>query len=285
MSETPPATVDLQGEYIQHVPLLASEGWEHLQLIYEREPAGEMPENQLDRHVLIICQGNCRANYWLDGQWQAAEYTHGDSIWMPASELFPKVQLDRTVPLLEFTIEPKLIHQIAGSARAKIPPLLKFRDPLIYQMGISLQQELMTSGVDSKLYADSMSMALTTHLWRHYGDGSQPRPTGGLSVSNLRQIRDYIHSHLDAPLSLAELAALVQMHPHYFASLFKQSTGISPYRYILQHRMASAQNYLAQPNLSIVEIAQLVGFQNQSHFTRVFRQHTGVTPKVYRDRL
>lgn len=285
MPATPPATVDLQGEYIQHVPLLASDGWEHLQLIYEREPAGEMPENQLDRHVLIICQGNCRANYWLDGRWQAAEYTNGDLMWVPASELFPKVQLDRTVPLLEFTLDPQLIHQIAGSAGAQIAPVLKFRDPLIYQIGISLQQELATSGVDSKLYADSMSIALATHLWRRYGNSQPPQIVGGLSANHLRQVRDYIQAHLDAPLSLAELAALVQMHPHYFASLFKQSTGVSPYRYILQQRIASAQSHLAQPDLAIVEICQLVGFQNQSHFTRVFRQHTGVTPKVYRDRL
>jgi AraC family transcriptional regulator len=285
MPATPPATVDLQGEYIQHVPLLASEDWEHLQLIYEREPAGEMPENQLDRHVLIICQGNCRANYWLDGRWQAAEYTNGDLVWMPSSELFPKVQLDRVVPLLEFTIEPKLIHQIAGAAHSQISPLLKFRDPLIYQMGMSLQQELVTSGINSKLYADSMSIALATHLWRRYGESHPPHLSGGLSASDLRQVRDYIQSNLDAPLSLAELAALVQMHPHYFASLFKQSTGVSPYRYILKHRIDRAQSYLAQPNLSIVEICLLVGFQNQSHFTRVFRQHTGITPKVYRDRL
>jgi AraC family transcriptional regulator len=122
-------------------------------------------------------------------------------------------------------------------------------------------------------------------LWRRYGHTSVPKISGGLSAKNVAAVRDYIQANLDAPLSLAELAALVQLHPHYFASLFKQSLGISPYRYILQQRIDRAQIYLTQPKYSIVEICQLVGFQNQSHFTRVFRQHTGVTPKVYRFRV
>lgn len=287
MSETQSSTLDLQGEYIEHVPLLASQGWEHLHLIYEREPAGEMPEIQLQQHLLIVCQGNFRANYWLDGRWQTTEYTNGDLVWVPAMESFPKVQIDRVVPLLELTIDPKLIHQIAGAERAQISPLLKFRDPLIHQISISLQQELASSGADSKLYADSLTLALSNHLWRHYGQRQdrEIQIVGGLSASQLRQVRDYIESNLATSLSLAELATLVQLHPHYFAGLFKQSTGVSPYRYILQRRIALSQSYLAQLDLTIVDICQLVGFQNQSHFTRVFRQHTGVTPKVYRQQL
>lgn len=282
MSVTQPQTLDLHGEYIQHVPLLASEGWDGLTLVYEREPAGEMPETQLDRHALIISMGNCRANYWLDGRWQRAEYTAGDLVWMPAAEVFPKVQIDRAVPLLQLAIDPQIIDRIAGSSGAQIGTSVKFRDPLVYQIGISLQQELAASGMDSKLYADSMTIALATHLWHRYGHTSTPKISGGLSAKNVAIVRDYVRENLDAPLSLAELAALVQLHPHYFASLFKQSLGISPYRYILQRRIDRAQSYLAQSEHSIVEICQLVGFQNQSHFTRVFRQHTGVTPKVYR---
>jgi AraC family transcriptional regulator len=285
MSVTPPQTLDLNGEYIQHVPLLASEGWDGLTFVYEREPAGEMPAAQLDRHALIVSLGNCRANYWLDGRWQSAEYTAGDLVWMPAAELFPKVQIDRAVPLLQLAIDPQIIDRIAGSSSAQIDTAVKFRDPLIYQIAVSLQQELAASGTDSKLYADSMTIALATHLWQRYGHTSTPKISGGLSTKHVAAVRDYIQANLDAPLSLAELAALVQLHPHYFASLFKQSLGISPYRYILQQRIDRSQTYLARSEYSIVEICQLVGFQNQSHFTRVFRQHTGVTPKVYRSQI
>ncbi len=285
MSTMLPATLDQNGEYIEHVPLLASTDWENIQLIYEQEPAGEMPESQLKQHALVICQGNCRVNYWFGGKWQAASYTAGDMLWMPAPGIFPKVQFDRSVHLLEFLIAPSLLDQIAASEDAQINTLMKFRDPLVQQIGLSLQQELATSGADSKFYADSMTIALTTHLWRRYGQGQELKVSGGLGARDLQQVQDYILANLDASLSLAELAALVHLHPHYFAGLFKKSTGLAPYQYIVKQRIALAQRYLAQPNLSIAQICQLVGFQNQSHFTRVFRQQLGVTPKVYRQQV
>ena len=57
MSE--PQTVDLKGEFVEHLHLLSSDeaGWNGLNLIYEREPAGEAPETWLGRHLLVICLG------------------------------------------------------------------------------------------------------------------------------------------------------------------------------------------------------------------------------------
>jgi AraC family transcriptional regulator len=81
----------------------------------------------------------------------------------------------------------------------------------------------------------------------------------------LQQVRDYVRANLGALLNLAELVAFVEMHPHYFASLFKQSTRISPYQYILQHRIASAQQYLDRAHLSIVEIFVACGISFNSH--------------------
>ena len=95
----------------------------------------------------------------------------------------------------------------------------------------------------------------------------------------------YINERLDQNLSLAEIAAVVQMSPHYFASLFKQSTGLAPYQYVTQCRIEKAKQLLRQSDLAIVDICQQVGFQSQSHFTNVFRRYTTITPKTYRDSL
>jgi AraC-like DNA-binding protein len=83
----------------------------------------------------------------------------------------------------------------------------------------------------------------------------------------------------------AELAVLVQMSPYYFASLFKQSTGLAPHQYITKCRIERAKQLLKKRELTIMEICQQVGFQSQSHFTRVFRKHTATTPKTYRQLL
>jgi AraC family transcriptional regulator len=283
-----PETVDLKGEYIEHIHLLSTFewGWNGLNLVYEIEPAGEMPESKLDRHALIISQGDFQANYAIDGKWRKEEYSKGDVVLLPADGIFPKVQVDRDVPLIQLYLEPTMFDRALGKSRkVDIVPNFKFRDPLIEQMGIALKTELEAGGIDSKLYAESMAIALSAHLLRKYASRSPEfKPcTGGLSPSQLKQASEYIQENLDRDLSLEELANILHISSHYFVHLFKRSTGFSPHQYIIKCRIEKAKKLLQQRELSIIEICQKVGFQSQSHFTRLFRKHTQTTPKVYRD--
>lgn len=131
-----------------------------------------------------------------------------------------------------------------------------------------------------------MGSALSMHLLRRYSAKKVLKEyTGGLPEYKLRQVIAYINEHLNQDLTLAELAAILQMSPHYFASLFKQSTGLAPYQYITNCRVEKAKLLLRERHLTIIEVCQEVGFQCQSHFTKVFRKHTTTTPKAYRDAL
>jgi AraC family transcriptional regulator len=283
-----PETVDLQGKYIEHIHLLSTFewGWNGLNLIYEIEPAGEMPASKLDRHALIICQGNFEANYLIEGKWQQKKYTKGDVVLFPAEGIFPKVQVDRDVPLIQLYLEPTMFDRTVGESRnTEIVPNLKFRDPLIEQMGIALKTELEVGGIESKLYAESMAISLSAHLSRRYTSRSQELKDyrKGLPPSQLKQAIGYIQDNLDRDLSLEELSKILHISPHYFAHLFKRSIGLSPHQYIIKCRIEKAKQLLQQRELSLIEVCQQVGFQSQSHFTRLFRQHTQTTPKVYRD--
>lgn len=292
MSESQPQTVDLQGEYIEHIHLLSGDrvGWDNLNLIYELEPAGEMPAAMLDAHEIIICLGDFRASWSIKGNcWQNEDYTTGDIVIVTAGEVFPKVQIDRAVPLIVLLLAPETLnnscYEAVKSQNVQLSSQFKLRDPLIENMGLALKTELETGGVDSQAYADSMATALSMHLLRRYGD-RQPQIKeyyGGLPPYKLKAVKEYIHEHLDQNLTLTKLAARANLSTHYFASLFKQSTGFSPHQYITRCRIEKAKQLLQQTALPIVEICHEVGFQNQSHFTRVFRQHLKVTPKAYRD--
>ncbi len=294
MSENQPETLDLQGEYIEHIHLLAGDrvGWDNLNLIYELEPAGEMPANRLTQHEIVISLGDFRASWEIKGNsWQQEHYTRGDIVIVPAGEVFPKVQIDRAVPLIVLLLAPETLdnscYESVKSQKVHLSPQFKLRDPLIEQMGLALKTELEIGGVDSQAYADSMATVLSLHLLRRYSD-RQPQIKeyfGGLSPHKLKAVREYIHEHLDRNLTLSKLAARANLSTHYFASLFKQSTGFTPHQYITRCRLEKAKQLLQQTELPIVEIALEVGFQNQSHFTRVFRQYLKVTPKVYRNSL
>ncbi len=281
---------DLNGEYVEHTHLLSSDqaGWDTISLIHELEPAGEMPEAVMTAHALILCLGDFQGSFYRDGQWHHEQYIKGDIALVAAGELFPRVRVDREVSLLELFLDPDYLLQGIGEIdkpKIQLRSHLRLQDPLIQQMALALKTELEVAQEDSKQYADSMATALGTHLLRRYGvkNSLVKEYSGGLTPSQLKIIIEYIQTHLEHDLSLNTLASLIHISPHYFASLFKQSIGLSPHKYITQCRLEKAKKLLRQQNLPIVFICQEVGFKNQSHFTRVFRQHFKITPKAYQD--
>jgi len=104
----------------------------------------------------------------------------------------------------------------------------------------------------------------------------------GLTHTQLQQVLDYIHAHLDRDLSLAELAEVINISPTYFASLFKQAIEVSPHQYVVQQRVERAKLMLSKTDLAIADIALQVGFSSQSHLNQQFKRLTGMTPKQVR---
>lgn len=287
MSEKKPQTIDLKGDYIEQFHLLTSQkaGWNNIDLIYENEPCGEMPETYFNRHILVICLGDFKAEYLINGNWQQQNYHNGDILIFPAGSSSPKTKIDREVGLIELFIAPEKLALNSNSI--ELLPQLKLRDPLIQQIALALKTELEIGGADSRFYAESMTTALSAHLLQRYATRKQvfKKYTGGLPKYKLKAVISYINEHLEQNLSFTELAGLVKISPHYFSSLFKQSTGLTPYQYVTKCRIEKAKQLLAKTDTAIAEISFQVGFQNQSHFTRVFRKFTNTTPKAYRNSL
>ena len=104
----------------------------------------------------------------------------------------------------------------------------------------------------------------------------------GLTHIQLKPVLDYIQTHLDRDLSLAELAQVINISPTYFASLFKQAMEITPHQYVIQQRVERAKTMLLKTDLAIADIALQVGFSSQSHLTQQLKRLTGMTPKQVR---
>jgi AraC family transcriptional regulator len=97
-------------------------------------------------------------------------------------------------------------------------------------------------------------------------------------------VEQYVAANLGQDLSINELANLAHLSPYHFARFFKQSTGLSPHQYVLKRRIDEGKRLMRQTTLDLAEIAQQLGFRDQSHFTARFRKLTGVTPKRWRSR-
>jgi AraC-like DNA-binding protein len=108
------------------------------------------------------------------------------------------------------------------------------------------------------------------------------RASGGLPPSALRRIREYIDSHLDQNIALESLAATADLSLYHFARTFKQSEGTTPHAFVLERRLAKAQELLTATDLPLSQIAFAVGFADQSHLARRFRQMIGMSPGQFR---
>jgi AraC family transcriptional regulator len=267
----------------EHLHLIDSfaYGWQKLNLVYEHEPAGEMPAGELPGHMIVVAQGDFHGSFDLDGCWQHRNYRKGDVMIVPASEWLPRTLIDREVPLIELFLSPLVLDRQGAT---ELETQLQVRDPLIEQMGLALQQEILIAGQAGREYADALAIALSFHVARRYGKRQLLTPNGQFSRHQRQTIEDYIQTHLVEDLTVDRLAQLIQLSPGHFATLFKRTFNFTPHQYVIQQRIAVAGRLLQQSELPIAVIANQVGLQTQSHFTRLFRQQMGVTPKQYRDR-
>ena len=96
-------------------------------------------------------------------------------------------------------------------------------------------------------------------------------------------LKYHIASHLNGDISLVALSEIVHFNPSYLSRLFKQITGISISDYILTERVDKSKKLLQSSSLKVYEIAQTVGFESVTYFTRVFKSVMNMTPQKYRD--
>jgi AraC family transcriptional regulator len=104
---------------------------------------------------------------------------------------------------------------------------------------------------------------------------------GGLSAWQLRRATSYLTARVGEPASVAEVAARLGLSPSQFSRAFKASTGVPPYRWQLNFRIAKAQELLRYGGFPLAQIALATGFTEQSHFTRVFQKIVGASPGAW----
>jgi len=101
-----------------------------------------------------------------------------------------------------------------------------------------------------------------------------------LSEPAIQKVCEYIEANLCTQITLEALAALVHLSPFHFARCFKATIGLAPHQYMIARRMELAKRLLLTTTLTVAEIAWSIGYENLSHFRRLFTMHIGVTPGV-----
>ena len=110
-------------------------------------------------------------------------------------------------------------------------------------------------------------------------------PAEPQTVSINRQcaaVRRYIDLHFKESLTLEQLAEEGHMNKFYLSHAFKKEYGLSPINYMISKRIDESKYLLAETDLSMSQIAQLLGFSSLSYFSQVFHRTQDITPKEYR---
>jgi len=101
-----------------------------------------------------------------------------------------------------------------------------------------------------------------------------------------RELKEIIQDHIDTNLSLKEISKGLEINPSYLSREFsKYFEDLTFGEYIRKHRIEKATELMQSSSYSLTEIAYLTGFSDQSHFTRIFKKHTGKNPSSYRKSL
>ena len=112
--------------------------------------------------------------------------------------------------------------------------------------------------------------------------GAEGSPRNNPHSAALRSLRAEIYRAPADCKSIAELSARLALSPSYFQNLYKREFGVSCYEDVLAARLERAKYYLSDTSLSVRRIAELCGFENDTHFMRQFRRRTGITATQYR---
>jgi AraC family transcriptional regulator len=131
-----------------------------------------------------------------------------------------------------------------------------------------------------RLLADSLAFLAGSEVVRVLSHA--PRDRGQLQKSQLATAIEFIDAHLAENVSLADIAQAAGLSAFHFSRAFKASTGVGPYRYLLERRIDRAKELISKTSVPLSLIAKMVGFKTASHFSRSFTDIVGISPRAYR---
>lgn len=123
---------------------------------------------------------------------------------------------------------------------------------------------------------------LIIRLMRNTDLAVQVQPQVISGNSQCAAVRRYIDLHFKETLTLEQLSEEAHMNKYYLSHAFKREYGISPINYMISRRIDESKYLLAETDLSMSQIAQLLGFSSLSYFSQVFRKIHGSSPMEFR---
>lgn len=252
-------------------------------------PCGRFDSPIDHRHVLCLHLGQpVPVHYCAGNVERTGTRLHGQFCTVPAGSS-TRWTLSKPATSLLLRLAPGLANETAeamhlGSTQPGIAPAIHVRDPQIERIGWMMQAESRDGYPGGRLFADGLAYALAARILSLQTSKAPLRSDRGraLPAWRLRRVIEYIESHLDQDLSLAELAAVAGYSVSHFKPLFANATGMPAHRFVMERRIERARLHLAIGGMSTTEIAHATGFAHPSHMARCMQRVLGASPAQIR---
>jgi AraC-like DNA-binding protein len=185
---------------------------------------------------------------------------------------------DYTGVLVEPSVLPWQVRQLLSA------PLIAFHHDALGRAFDELPRELGHRDEIVPLFTRAWVTQAVTYVARvaNTPRSCGPVSAGGLAPWQLRRAEELLRANLAGEISLARLAAVCGLSVRHFTRGFKAATGVPPHQRLLALRVEAAREQLTNSSTPLAEVAGLCGFSDQSHFTRTFVRHVGVSPGAWR---
>ena len=266
----------------------------------------------LDREQAFTIRGSAKllnaASAKYGGDWHSVPHTHnhmelfyivgGRGQFLIQDQLYPVnvnnlVIINPNIPHTEVSLNAQPLEYIVlgiegielagtGSAAGQFSILDHFES---VEFSGCLRNILREMELKSRGYEDVCQAYMEILLIRLMRSTALSLPAEPQSVSRNQQcaaVKRYIDQHFKEALSLEQLAEQAHMNKYYLSHAFKREYGVSPINYMITRRIEESKYLLSETDLSLSQIAQLLGFSSLSYFSQVFRRSQNMSPMEYR---
>ncbi len=218
------------------------------------------------------------------GKRDVSRVSERDILVVPASQPHT-VRWHRSAAVVTLQLRSELLRHVSGADIA-LDDSLVLDDPLLTSIAVELASVLdAQKEAVSQMLCDAVATIVAHRITAPREWHIAPsRPERRFSSAQVNKVNEFLEEHLEEPIPLEVLAGVVGMSKWHFMRRFTTTFKKTPHRVVTERRLARACRLLANPQLSITQVALEVGMSH-SHFSRTFLGQYGLSPSEFRAEL
>lgn len=243
--------------------------------------------------MMLYLDDTAHSDIREDGSWTAARSYRRGTVCLVDMRTGPSIVLHSSLYSLAFVLPRSLFAEVSNLSEgaALTDPRCRRgeRDPVISSLGVSLMALIEEGQSASSAVLRHLAVAICAHVLHSHceepielaqsqADGSQE--AGAPWRQNAA--RAFMQANLARDISVAEIAAVAGLSPNDFFQSFERASGVTPYEWLTRIRIQHAKSLLKNTPLSAEAIAPQCGFPDSDEFGKVFADHTGLPPQMWR---